>query len=696
MSDIKNRHLIETQIPYHIREQNPLFVKFLEYYYEFLEDSKINSITQDVLDYNNSDKVDLDILQQFYEEIKELPTNIQVDKRLLATRIYDLYKAKGSEDSLKLLFRLAFNENIAVAYPQENILRASDGRWVRDVLITFQLNVDETFDSAVNTVVIQTNVETFRFKITKIETDIPDRYRIYFDARQNFTLDINQEIKLYIDDTEVCTGFSTVMVSSAEIITNGTDWQKGQIIVISGTNKDTILQVDSVNYTGTIQKFNIIQYGDGHDFSQVYTFSPFEYTPSNEYSEYFSLESNSITGARAHYLDVGDFAISKSVSQKLDFNDNGIISSIPNIESDAITNNNIVSYSGFIDTASSVTLDQWLSSRLKIRLKSSNIAFLPGYYSEEKSLISSYFSKLQDNEFYQIFSYVIETAKTLSEYLPALNLIHPAGIKHFSKLVKQLEYTVGIVVDRILSQNYLLLDESFSVSEDINFDITKEIETDISVPENPDFVFEKNYSDDVASASEDIEDFDIIKVLSDSANAIESITNEPTKELSDTANALEDILLEPAIELSDSVNVIEITPVRNYEQELESSVSATDFSLYVDVDYIDINYFDDYGFKYSIAREISDSITGSEAIDDFIIEKDISDTISVIEDATIELTKELLDSISGAEGIDSFDVSKDLSSAVLLTQSDPPTSAKYIDDNYVNTLYVDLEITLNN
>ena len=75
---LTTKHLIETQIPYHIRESNPLFTKFLEYYYEFLEQSKINSIIQDVLSYGNNDLAEEYFLKNLFEELKILPDEISV------------------------------------------------------------------------------------------------------------------------------------------------------------------------------------------------------------------------------------------------------------------------------------------------------------------------------------------------------------------------------------------------------------------------------------------------------------------------------------------------------------------------------------------------------------------------------------------------------------------------------------------
>ena len=60
----------------------------------------------------------------------DIPENMLTDKRLLLKRIKDLYTSKGSQKSYDLLFRILYNQDIDFYYPGEDILRASDGRWV--------------------------------------------------------------------------------------------------------------------------------------------------------------------------------------------------------------------------------------------------------------------------------------------------------------------------------------------------------------------------------------------------------------------------------------------------------------------------------------------------------------------------------------------------------------------------------------
>lgn len=134
--DQKTSILVNRQVPEFVREEFPLFITFLEAYYEFLE-NKQGTKNNDLL--NQSKKLksitDVDVsIEEFEEQFFNtyaslIPLTSTVDKSFLLKNILPLYKAKGSEKSFKLLFRFLFDQEIEVNYPRNNILRASDGKW---------------------------------------------------------------------------------------------------------------------------------------------------------------------------------------------------------------------------------------------------------------------------------------------------------------------------------------------------------------------------------------------------------------------------------------------------------------------------------------------------------------------------------------------------------------------------------------
>jgi hypothetical protein len=130
--------LISSQLPQYLADEGPNLIAFMKAYYEWMETTgQVADASKNLLAYQDIDDTDLD---QFYEYFRrevlcQFPKDFEADKRLVAKRIKDLYKAKGTKLSFNLLFRILFNEDLDFLNPADNILRASDGRWLKENII---------------------------------------------------------------------------------------------------------------------------------------------------------------------------------------------------------------------------------------------------------------------------------------------------------------------------------------------------------------------------------------------------------------------------------------------------------------------------------------------------------------------------------------------------------------------------------
>ena len=137
MADYKTSLLVNRQVPEFIREENPVFITFLEAYYEYLETkqgTQLNDLTKRAKEIRNLSDVD-DSIEEFEESFFNMyaslvPRDVAADKALLIKNVLPLYLSKGSENSFKLLFRLLFGNEVQVTYPKSEVLRASDGKWL--------------------------------------------------------------------------------------------------------------------------------------------------------------------------------------------------------------------------------------------------------------------------------------------------------------------------------------------------------------------------------------------------------------------------------------------------------------------------------------------------------------------------------------------------------------------------------------
>jgi hypothetical protein len=152
MSFANTSILINSQVPEFVREEYPLFISFLEAYYEFLEAKQANEqndLTQQAKNLRYLSDVDFSLDQfenSFFNTFASLlPRDVAVDKEFLIKNVLPLYLSKGNEASFKLLFRMLFNDEVSILQPRNNILRASDGKWTVDNILRIETDIRSVY-----------------------------------------------------------------------------------------------------------------------------------------------------------------------------------------------------------------------------------------------------------------------------------------------------------------------------------------------------------------------------------------------------------------------------------------------------------------------------------------------------------------------------------------------------------------------
>ena len=150
--DQKTSLLVKRQVPEYVREEYPLFLSFLEAYYEFLETKqtgKNNDLTTKLKSLKNLSDIDSSIGEfesQFFNTFGSLiPVDSVADKSFLLKNALPLYQAKGSENSFKFLFRLLFGQEATLSFPKNNILRVSDGKWQIDKVLKISTDISSVY-----------------------------------------------------------------------------------------------------------------------------------------------------------------------------------------------------------------------------------------------------------------------------------------------------------------------------------------------------------------------------------------------------------------------------------------------------------------------------------------------------------------------------------------------------------------------
>ena len=118
---------VKDQFPQFYKEDGPIFEAFVEAYYEYLEQTgQTLDFSRNLIEYQDIDTTTADFLEQFKKlYLEQLPGLIKSDDRLTIKHIMDFYRAKGSERSIQLLFRILFDEAAVVNKPGEDVLKPS-------------------------------------------------------------------------------------------------------------------------------------------------------------------------------------------------------------------------------------------------------------------------------------------------------------------------------------------------------------------------------------------------------------------------------------------------------------------------------------------------------------------------------------------------------------------------------------------
>jgi hypothetical protein len=123
---------IADQFPDIYKENGDFLVSFVEAYYKHL-DEKMDRDVPKLRDIDDTLSSFLVFFKRKY--LADLPLDSAIDVRFVLKHIKDMYTRKGTQESLELLFRIFFDQDIEVFYPSTSILRPSDSIWGGDAYL---------------------------------------------------------------------------------------------------------------------------------------------------------------------------------------------------------------------------------------------------------------------------------------------------------------------------------------------------------------------------------------------------------------------------------------------------------------------------------------------------------------------------------------------------------------------------------
>ena len=259
--------LVEQQFPEYIRENGPRFVAFMEAYYEYLEQSgKSIDAIRTLKDNQDIDRTVTEFVEYFRKQYAlSIPKTALADKRLIVKHIREFYRSRGSQKSFKFLFHILFGADVNFYYPGEDVLRASDGRWIRETVLTVEKRTGILTDLDGRVVTGQTSGAIGRVQeiLTTINLGI-----------EVFTLTVENTSGTFLDKEIVSDGFGNTVTVRAGIggltsqtITNGGAFNvKGDSLSLVGTTSGSVAEglVSSIENTPGSLTFRISKGGTGY------------------------------------------------------------------------------------------------------------------------------------------------------------------------------------------------------------------------------------------------------------------------------------------------------------------------------------------------------------------------------------------------------------------------------------------------
>jgi hypothetical protein len=129
----KTSAIIGSLFPDSVRDDNPMFVAFLAAYHQWLEqtgNANYNIVNfQSLLDVDSATSP---VIDRFHREfLSQIPQTALADRALLIKHIRQFYRAKGTEQAARFLFRIMYGQEIGFYYPKVDVFRPSDSQWSR-------------------------------------------------------------------------------------------------------------------------------------------------------------------------------------------------------------------------------------------------------------------------------------------------------------------------------------------------------------------------------------------------------------------------------------------------------------------------------------------------------------------------------------------------------------------------------------
>lgn len=490
MSSLKNKlfYLIEGQVPEYLQDTFPKFVEFLVAYYQFLEE---NHEVNDIL-LNSKRNSDIDLtLDLFVQQYKrqygyDFPDSALIERRRLIKFLHQYYDVKGSENAAELFFRMMYDDDVTIQYPGDYVLRASDNNWRKKYTIKVDTDYNQISPAAntlrpfpISTALfpLENTTVTLRFKILEngklvdrsytfgcvnvaqistnvqytndgriialyeLELDIPRTINITTINNLMMARAYRNVVWLTAKNTagvERTFGFLSQQLIGYTIDAGGEDFKTHDTFLIDRT-EDSDYPIPQAEHNNGLLRVKSVKKIDVEEY----------------FAQTYSLGKNYTVGDTEGVIRAFRFL---STGHRYDIKDTYFAEDY-NLEG---------TYTIFNTFEQTLLNPREVGAPAQLTLTVGYLYEHPGQWKNSASFLSDV-NKLQDNYYYQAFSYLIQTKKT--PFVTWKDIYernaHPAGFKVFGELVTEVALSLPIVnIDVAVEVINITVDAPFQVISD--------------------------------------------------------------------------------------------------------------------------------------------------------------------------------------------------------------------------------------
>ena len=264
---------VKYTVPEFIRDDYTQFITFIEKYYEYIDSDGnpanllLNKKYSDIDDIN-----DEELNKRALELAKEFPQLLQADRKTLLKKIKNIYESKGSVRSIKAYFKLIYDEEVDVYFPSKNILRASDGIWIKDNFVFATAGYDN-FDvqnlngtvadliyyETIGSVTIPRIVSITIPRVSKIAYTSPQVYEVQIKLPEGITSIPGPGVGAAAKAT-----ISGGIVTNIEVTNGGLQYTAAPAVVLSGAGSGIDFSARAVVSEGIVTSIVINDGGTGY------------------------------------------------------------------------------------------------------------------------------------------------------------------------------------------------------------------------------------------------------------------------------------------------------------------------------------------------------------------------------------------------------------------------------------------------